>query len=105
MEAIYGWFQEKPQRLIDSGRSLFMVGFVLLLVGLCGYMATTSVNVIVNLVPGAQIQPAKTLAEIYPTLPTWWVPESLLGFMLALVLIVLGIAVAMTGKQYKRMLG
>lgn len=104
MEAIYEWLLERPQWLIDGGRGLCLAGFVLLFAGLWSQMVTTAVSAVSSLTPGTMAQPTKTLSEIYPALPTWWIPESLLGTLLALALIILGIIVAMTGKQYKRML-
>lgn len=104
MESIYEWFLEKPQRSIDFGRSFYWVGFFLLIVGLCGRVATTSSSVIANLVPAAQSQQAKTLAEVYPTLPTWWIPEHFIGFFFVVALILVGIILEMQGKKYKRIL-
>lgn len=105
MERILGWFIEEPQRLIDSGWLLTLAGFILLFSGLWGLVTTTSVNAVSSVAPGVTAPPSKVLADIYPMLPTWWIPESPLGFVLPVVLIILGWIVAMAGKQIKRVQG
>lgn len=104
MGDFYIWWIEKPQRLIDLGRGMFTAGAIFLIAGLWGIMATRSISIFALLAPSAQSQAVKTLADLYPALPTWWIPESAFGFIIVIILAVLGFFAAIAGKQYKRML-
>lgn len=104
MEFFCTWFLEKPQRLISVGRSLCMLGIVLLLAGLLGYVLTTTISSIFSLAANAQSQPVKTLAEMYPSLPTWWIPESVPSFIFAIMLMAVGVAIVFAGEKYERIL-
>lgn len=104
MEDFYIWWIEKPQRLIDLGRGAFTAGAMLLIAGLWGIVATGSISIFALLVPSAQPQAVKTLADLYPALPTWWIPETAFGFIAVIILAILGFFAAITGKQYKKML-
>ena len=91
-----------PGRLVGAGRLAARSGLLLLFIGLCGRVATTGVAVLSARVPGAAR--ATALADVYPALPTWWVPETAFGFVLCAVLIACGIAAARTGKKLQRYL-
>lgn len=105
MEDFWIWWIEKPQRLIDLGRGTFTAGAMLLIAGLWGIMATRSISIFALLAPSLQPQAVKTLADLYPELPTWWIPESAFAFIAVIILAILGFFAAIAGKQYKRMLG
>lgn len=104
MDAVIERFLERPQRIIDIGRSVFSTGFIFLIVGLWGEVVTSSASLMFSLTPSTNSQSGKTLAEIYPSFSTWWIPESLFGFSISLALIAVGLIVALTGKKYKRLL-
>lgn len=42
-----------------------------------------------------------TLAAMYADLPTWWIPESVSGFVFAAILIVLGLYLVLVGRKFK----
>lgn len=105
MDTVIEWLLHKPQRIIDSGKCLYLSGFAILLSGLWGQIATASVGVLFSLAPSTTHQTTKFLAEIYPGLPTGWIPESFWGFAFSIILIVAGLSVALMGKKYKRLLG
>lgn len=44
------------------------------------------------------IETPATLAELYPTLPTWWIPETAFGFTLAGSVMILGFGLARAGR-------
>lgn len=103
LERIEDYFLEQPSRLISLGRFLFILGAGLIVAGLFGRLATTVPSIFSSMggVQGA----AKALADVYPTLPTWWVPESLVGCVPALILIGLGLWLVATGRRFLRFLG
>lgn len=44
----------------------------------------------------------QSLSEMYPTLPTWFIPETVFGFSLMAFLFIVGAALAYAGKQAAR---
>jgi hypothetical protein len=103
LDRLYEYFLTKPVRIVEAGKALLWIGFMLLLFGFLGRIATVSADAVLRLAR----QPAemKALRDIYPGLPTWWVPESFVGYFIAVVLIIAGIFVAMAGKRLVRLLG
>ena len=102
-DRILNYFMTEPRRLVVAGRFAARLGVLLLLIGLCGRVATTGVALL--LPRASSTTQATTLADVYPALPTWWVPETALGFVLCLILTAGGIAAAQTGKRLERYLG
>lgn len=102
IERIEDYFLERPIRLITFGRFLFKLGAALIIVGLFARLATTVPRIVSSL--GGKQAIIKTLAEVFPTLPTWWVPESLVGSVPALTFIGLGLWLAATGRRLLRFL-
>lgn len=100
VERVVDYFLTKPRRLMDIGYLLVMVGAGVILAGLIGHFATAATGVFARL--GGHAGQATTLTELYPTLPTWWVPESILGGMPALLLSALGIWLNHTGRRLLR---
>ena len=96
-EKILDYFITEPGRLVGAGRFAARTGMMLLLIGLCGQVATTGVAVLSSRVSGAMQE--ATLAHVYPGLPTWWVPETAFGLILCLFLTACGIAAAQTGMR------
>lgn len=101
MESIYIWLIERYNLLIEAGRTIFVSGSVLICAGLWGKVVKTSISTILSLSP-PPVSATRTLAEIYPVLPTWWIPESTAGFILAALVTCIGITVALIGKHLRR---
>lgn len=51
-----------------------------------------------------QRRPAKTLANVFPDVPTWWIPERPVSFVVVVALGVFGIVLSLKGKQLDRYL-
>ena len=98
-EKIVEYFLSKPARLIELGGFVSSIGTVLILAGLLGRIGTTAIT---TLGSHGNAVAEKTLAEIYPTLPTWWIPETLGGGLLAMVIFVIGAWIILVGKKFKR---
>jgi hypothetical protein len=101
-EKIVEYFLNKPARLIELGGFVSSIGIVLISAGLLGRIGIIGTTAITTLGSHGNAVAEKTLAEIYPTLPTWWIPETLGGGLLAIVIFVLGAWIILVGKKFKR---
>lgn len=103
LERLEGYFLTEPERLIGLGAALVFLGTGLILLGLVGNVVTSAANGIGAISRHSDI--VKTLADIYPSIPTWWVPESIVGAVPALFIVIIGLLVNQTGKRIRRFLG
>lgn len=74
---------------------------LVIVVGLVGLVARTGVSAIQSLGKASTV-PAQSLAQVYPGLWTWWIPETLIGTMPALAVAAVGIWLAMVGRKFQR---
>lgn len=87
---------DHPSLFKYAGQALFSVGGFLVVAGVIGRAALAALGVARA---RAKLPPAESLSAIYPTLPTWWVPESLIGFLFALAVAIAGAWLALTAKR------
>lgn len=99
-ESIVEFFLTHPRRMVATGRALVTGATALVGAGLWGQAATTSVAAIYK-IGGAESSPG-SLAELYPSIPTWWIPESLFGYFVAGVVGAAGFVLWKAGKKYER---
>lgn len=102
-EMLIEFFIARPGRLSSLGRALFQVSAMILMVGLCGRIAITGTSAI-RAMAGA-VSLGISLAMLYPSLPTWWVPESFLGYFACVLTAVLGLTLVQMGKAIDRAIG
>jgi hypothetical protein len=102
LDRLQEFFYSEPGRITGLGRLLVQFGAFLLLSGAFGRLATGTINILPTL--AKQPETTKTLADIYPELPLWWVPESLLGAVASGLVLVAGICIALHGKNIDRLL-
>lgn len=102
-ETLIEFFIARPGRLSALGRALFQVSAMILLVGLCGRVAITATSAIRAM--AVSVPPDISLAMLYPSLPTWWVPESFLGYLACVLTAVLGLTLVQIGKAIDRAIG
>lgn len=101
VEDLLSWFHEQPERIVNLGSSCLTIGFILFGFGMWGMIAITAMNAMNHL--AKQPQDA-TLASTYPNYPTWWIPESILGILVMLVLFMYGVFLVYQGKKIKRIM-
>lgn len=94
------YFHSKPNRITGPGRILIRVGGFLFVMGIVGKALAGFMSSLQSLVQ--QPQAAKTLTELYPTLPLWWVPETAVGFIGSGLLVVAGICLVLYGQRIDR---
>lgn len=91
---------DRPQTVMFWGRLLTNVGGLASIAGLCGQIAVKATSALSHLGPASP--PTRTLAELYPSLPIWWVPESAFGYALAIAVAALGIWLVTATKRMNR---
>lgn len=101
-EKILDAFLENPKRLVALGEFFITLGYWLGIAGLLGKVATTAVGAITSMANSSTS--VGTLADIYPSLPTAWVPESAIGLVLTALILSLGLWLKHTGKKFERYL-
>lgn len=102
LEHLVDYLLTRPKLLMALGQMSIRSGAFLVLLGVIAPAATNSLSVVRGMA-GAQ-QSAQTLANLLPAVPTWWVPESAVGFGLAALLLLAGVVSLRTGRLYERVL-
>ena len=96
------FFLRQPARLIAVGRALFHLSAMVFLAGLFGRVAVVGATAIQGIV--GQKTDHIALAMLYPSLPTWWVPENVAAFGLCIVTAVAGVLLSKYGKDLIRLM-
>jgi hypothetical protein len=102
LERIQDYFYSELGRITGLGLLIVRVGSALLLAGLIGHFMTTAINIVPTL--AHQAESGKTLADIFPTWPLWWVPETWISAIALVLLIAGGLCLVAHGKQVDRLL-
>ena len=95
---------DRPEHLVTAGEVAMYSAQALLLAGLFGNVATTAMSSLRFLGTKAT-ESSKTLAALYPDLPTWWIPESGTAFVGCAALMAAGLWLRHMGRRYQRLLG
>jgi hypothetical protein len=103
VERLIDFFLGEPRRLVALGAALVRAGGFLFVAGLVGQVATTAVSAAKGLAGAPRVDVA--LADVLPDYLSRWMPESALGFGLALLLVAAGLVAARTGRVYERYMG
>lgn len=103
LERLTDYFTAKPRRLVTLGAGLVRAGGFLVVAGFVGRVATTGVSAVKGLGGGMQAEVA--LSDVLPGYLSVWMPESALGFAVAMLLLIAGLIAARTGRVYERYLG
>ena len=88
-----------PRRWLLIGKTVFLAGSILVLGAVFARAAMIAAN---GERVEAKLPPFQTLAQLYPQYPTWIVPEGPLGYSIAAVLVLAGMAlVVVAGDAIK----
>lgn len=101
-EKMLGAALAHPKRLQGLSNILLSLSYWLGIAGILGFFVTTAVGAMGSLV-GTHGQTI-ALAEIYPSLPTGWVPESTAGFVVTGLIYLLGIWLKYASREIERLL-
>jgi hypothetical protein len=99
-DRVLGYFMTEPRRLENLGSTLASIGTSTILIGLIAHVAITATSALGNL-PGPT-SAVKSMVELYPSLTTWWIPESIVGGFPAVLLTASGLWLNATGRQIRR---
>lgn len=102
LERMHEYFYSEPGRITGFARLIFQLGAFLLFAGALGQVATTAINILPTI--AKQPETTKMLADIYPSLPLWWVPETWFSAIGCVFLIIGGLCLHVHGKQTDRLL-
>ncbi|WP_421955257.1 hypothetical protein [Polaromonas sp.] len=77
------------------GHALMGASFIL---GMFGWRAHKILGLLDRRLGRVGLEAPQSLAEMYPDLPTWWIPESPIGFTLVCLVFFIGALTAWLGK-------
>lgn len=89
-----------PSRLRSLGRALTNGAGLLLLFGAIGQVAIAATSGVMSLAGG--VPHVTSLAQFYPELPTWWIPEGALGYGSCAAILVVGIVLNSVASKVQR---
>lgn len=94
LDRLMNWMR-LPGVLRGTGLAVVRVAFFVLMVGAVGQVAACA--------PFPRPHQTRFLAELLPGLHTWWVPESVGGFLFVGVIAVYGVLLAFEGRRLDRL--
>lgn len=101
-ETILAFFLSRPRRLVLMGHSLLKLTGFIVVAGLIGRTVTTGLASMRHFqITEHGVLP---LTALLPNLPTWWVPETTLGFTAAAMLALMAMVMAKMGRKLERCL-
>jgi hypothetical protein len=96
MKQLRALLTQAPRTTLVVGKTVFLLGAVLVLAAIFGRVGLSAVNAQRAL---ASQPPATQLAEAYPQYPTWLVPEGPVGFVVAAVLVLVGMYLTVVASE------
>lgn len=100
-ESLHHYFWSKPKRLVALGDAVRNIAFGWLAVGLYANVGVQAASIVSTTARGVSTSQA-TISQLYPSLPTWWIPESAISFILLIAAFGLGVGLALAGKKLDR---
>ncbi len=100
LERLFLSLLNPPSRLRDLGATLFHIGLSLCAVGLVLQGASRIVEVTQRM--GNAVVPESAAAYLLPALPTWFIPESLVGFAFWISVAAVGWCCQSYAKDFER---
>lgn len=102
LERILDFLLCDPRRLVALGQAMLRAGAFLFIAGIAGATATTIASVVSG--TATRTRPVVELADLMAGFPVWWVPETAVGYGLALCCASAGYWAVHTGRTYLRVL-
>lgn len=102
-DKIADYFISEPRRMNAMGEVFFSLGAMLILAGVFSLFATTVISAVTISSPQSTHVP-QSLADLLPGIPTWWIPESIVGGLPAAGLCGFGLWLKIVAKKIRRFL-
>jgi len=102
MNTLIDFFLSNPGRLVLLGRVIVYGAWIPLLAGVVGRVALAGQAAVASI--GGRAPTTSDLASLYPTLPTFFVPESVMGFALWIAVGLAGVWTVHVGTKWERFL-
>jgi hypothetical protein len=96
MEWLRSRIRRSPRAALILGKTVFLVGAILTIAAVFARAGLLSVNAERA---QAKLPALQTLSEAYPQYPTWLVPDGPIGFTVAAVLILVGMALTVLAGE------
>ena len=96
MRLIFDYLVGKPGRLTSIGKVTGHIGWFFSLAALFGWFPGAVEDAVAH-------QGHKSLGELYPQLPLWWVPESLPASVLVVAALIAGVWIVTFGHRIDRL--
>jgi hypothetical protein len=96
MEWLRSRIRRSPKAALVLGKIVFLAGAILIVGAVfarAGLLATNEARA------NARLPPLQTLSQAYPQYPTWLVPEGPVGFSIAALLTLVGMAVTVLAAE------
>ncbi|MNY84363.1 hypothetical protein D3C78_05150 [compost metagenome] len=101
LERLHHYFWSKPKRLIALGTVLGNVAVGWLIAGLYAKVGLQAVSIVSATAQGSKA-PQASISQLYPSVPTWWIPEHPISFILLIATFGLGVWLTIAGKKLDR---
>lgn len=99
MERLWMLVFQFPGAFRAAGRAITTVAFAL---GCSGWYLGSALARAAGVAARAGVETPTVLAEVYPNLPTWFIPETPIGFTLVVLLFLVGASIALMGRWAER---
>ncbi len=86
----------QPHRLVAVGRVLYRFAAFQVLAGVVAQVTVAGMR---RIAPEGGY---RWMADVWPALPTWWIPETVLGTIGVTSLAAVGLALAYGGRHFER---
>ena len=86
----------QPRLMTTIGRIVYRFAAFQVLTGVVAQIAVSALR---------RTQPqmaARWIADVWPGVPLWWVPETVIGMIAVTTLAAIGLAIAYGGRQFER---
>lgn len=100
-EHILQFLLTKPQRIVQLGTTVTYVGATALLAGAIGQVFLVATGLAMR---STASQDFGSLALLFPTLPTWWVPETSWAAGSYFVIAFFGVLLNAEGRRFQKLI-
>jgi len=96
IDLVWMFVLSQPHRVTTVGRVLYRFAAFQVVTGVVAQIVVSALR---------RTQPqitARWIADVWPSVPLWWVPETVIGMIGVTTLAAIGLAIAYGGRQFER---